>query len=103
MHGSQQSQAARLIPTTHHLSSVPTLYSATDDQVYMENVDERNEYVLNDTGRVYQMGWGGPYGKPWNFAQVGAWLVPRTLEKRINNFYFYFCFWYIHQHLHVCT
>ena len=41
-----------------------------DDQVYMPEESERKEYVLNDTGRVYQSSGKGVQGKPWNFGQV---------------------------------
>lgn len=43
----------------------------------MEDVDKRTEYVLNETGRIWQGAGRGHYGKPWNFGQVGicTWAV----------------------------
>ena len=41
-----------------------------DDQVYLEDDSEREEYVMRETGRI----WMGTVGRfcvrPWNFAQV---------------------------------
>ena len=42
----------------------------SDDQVYMANAKEREEYVLNDTGRVYMGNAVKPHGRPWAFGQV---------------------------------
>ena len=42
----------------------------TADQVYLENEAERQEYVLNDTGRVYQGAAKQIQAKPWVFGQV---------------------------------
>ena len=41
-----------------------------DDQVYMANAKERDEYVMNDTGRVYMGTAVNPHGRPWAFGQV---------------------------------
>lgn len=42
----------------------------TGDSVYLEEETHREEFVLNETGRI----WMGTVGKfcvrPWNFAQV---------------------------------
>ncbi|XP_074644960.1 protein-glutamine gamma-glutamyltransferase 4-like [Tubulanus polymorphus] len=41
-----------------------------DDQVYMEGDDEKDEYVLNDTGRIWKGAKKGRYySMPWNFGQ----------------------------------
>ena len=43
-----------------------------DDQVYMEDEDDRKEYVLHDRGNIYMGGAKQIFGKPWNFGQVGS-------------------------------
>ena len=40
------------------------------DCVYMEENDWRKEYVLNETGRIWQGSSRYNFGKPWNFGQV---------------------------------
>lgn len=44
----------------------------TDDSVHIEQEDQRLEYVMNETGRI----WLGTVGKfhvrPWSFAQVSG-------------------------------
>ena len=42
------------------------------DCVYMEENDWRKEYVLNETGRIWQGSSRYNFGKPWNCGQV--WL-----------------------------
>lgn len=48
--------------------SVYILYNAwcKEDVVYVEDEDDRNEYVMNESGRVYV---GGGYGRWWIFGQ----------------------------------
>lgn len=46
-----------------------------DDQVYMDDEQSRNEYVLNDQGRLY-MGTQKQIGaKPWNFGQFEDFML----------------------------
>jgi len=40
-----------------------------DDQVYLADEEERNEYVLNERGRLYQGSARYIFDKPWNFGQ----------------------------------
>ncbi|KAF6035097.1 TGM1 [Bugula neritina] len=40
-----------------------------DDAVYLKNGDWADEYVLNDTGKVYRGSAKQIIGKPWNFGQ----------------------------------
>ena len=41
-----------------------------DDDVYLENDDERKEYVMNETGRIYTSKSPTHKGRAWNFGQV---------------------------------
>ncbi len=36
----------------------------------MEDEDEKFEYVLNETGRIWQGTARNKHGEPWNFGQV---------------------------------
>lgn len=57
----------------------------TDDAVYLEDESQRQEYVLNETGRI----WLGTIGRfcvrPWNYAQVSVFSD--------NIFISYLCHW----------
>lgn len=46
------------------------LYNHTDDAVYMENENERKEYVLNETGIIFYGSSSTPRARPWDFGQV---------------------------------
>ncbi|XP_052824061.1 hemocyte protein-glutamine gamma-glutamyltransferase [Octopus bimaculoides] len=41
------------------------------DDVYMSNEDERKEYVMRETGKIYVGTSNQIYGKTWNFGQFG--------------------------------
>ncbi|XP_002937793.3 protein-glutamine gamma-glutamyltransferase 4 [Xenopus tropicalis] len=40
-----------------------------DDDVYMPNEDERQEYVINNTGYIFRGSYKNIKAKPWNFGQ----------------------------------
>ncbi|KAG5891828.1 hypothetical protein JTB14_035850 [Gonioctena quinquepunctata] len=55
-----------------------------EDSVYMENEEERNEYVLNETGKVWYGSYKKPTGKHWIFGQFDEICLPAAvflLEK----------------------
>lgn len=55
-----------------------------EDSVYMENEDERNEYILNETGKIWCGTFKNPTGKHWIFDQFDEISLPAAvflLEK----------------------
>ncbi|XP_057672514.1 hemocyte protein-glutamine gamma-glutamyltransferase-like [Diorhabda carinulata] len=55
-----------------------------EDGVYMENEEERNEYVLNETGKIWTGTFKKPKGKHWIFGQFDDISLPAAvflLEK----------------------
>ncbi|KAJ8975426.1 hypothetical protein NQ317_018935 [Molorchus minor] len=55
-----------------------------DDGVYMENEEDRNEYVLNETGKIWCGTFKEPKGKHWIFGQFNDISLPGAvflLEK----------------------
>ena len=57
--------------------------SAADDHVYLENEDDRREYVLNGSGRIWSGTSRSPFARKWEFEQVCLQL-PRLAHKRIT-------------------
>ncbi|CAC5374003.1 TGM1 [Mytilus coruscus] len=53
-----------------------------DDSVYMENSSYREEYVMNDSGRIWVGSQWRNYGRPWNFGQVNSLDDDGMLEGR---------------------
>jgi len=47
-----------------------------DDAAYMENDEQRYEYVINDTGKVYTGGYRNVRGRPWIFGQFDDCVLP---------------------------
>ncbi|VEN38687.1 unnamed protein product [Callosobruchus maculatus] len=55
-----------------------------DDDVYMENDEEREEYVMNETGKIWCGTFKNPEGKMWIFGQFDEISLPAAvflLEK----------------------
>lgn len=51
-----------------------------DDETYMEGDDERNEYVLNDVGRIWVGSHTSSSGIPWTFAQFRSVVMLVSLS-----------------------
>ncbi|KAJ8302695.1 hypothetical protein KUTeg_019091 [Tegillarca granosa] len=51
-----------------------------DDTCYMEKEEDRNEYVLNDDGYVFQGSAGQIYTKPWHFGQYDKDILDISLR-----------------------
>jgi len=51
-----------------------------DDLVYMEDKHEREEYVLNDKGRIWVGSAWNNHGQPWNFGQFDDPVLDAALE-----------------------
>ncbi|XP_066149834.1 hemocyte protein-glutamine gamma-glutamyltransferase-like isoform X2 [Euwallacea fornicatus] len=49
------------------------------DGVYMENEEERNEYVLNETGKIWCGTFKNPSGKHWVFGQFDDIVLPAAM------------------------
>lgn len=73
---------------------VTMIFLFTEDGVYMENEMWRDEYILNDVGKIYAGNYKQIGAKPWNFGQVleSHWRISLIfsflLERR---FYFLQC------------
>lgn len=52
---------------------------APDDTVYMEREDERQEYVLNDVGKVYMGTYNAVTGTRWHYGQFSEFVLPGVM------------------------
>uniref|UniRef100_A0A8C5R6E1 protein-glutamine gamma-glutamyltransferase n=1 Tax=Leptobrachium leishanense TaxID=445787 RepID=A0A8C5R6E1_9ANUR len=75
--------------TTYQLGAFTLLFNpwCAEDEVYMENEAQRQEYVMNDYGFVYQgnRNWITPC--PWNFGQFEddiLDIILKILDKSLN-------------------
>lgn len=50
-----------------------------EDGVYMENEEERNEYVMNETGKIWTGTFKKPTGKHWIFGQFDEISLPTAI------------------------
>jgi len=63
------------------------LFVLADDSVYMADADLLQEYVLNETGKIYAGNYRKISPKPWVYGQVrecGAhnrWLFLHSMDK----------------------
>ncbi|XP_076069414.1 hemocyte protein-glutamine gamma-glutamyltransferase-like isoform X2 [Oratosquilla oratoria] len=47
-----------------------------DDSVYLEDEKKRQEFIMNDKGKVYVGAYRRPRGRPWSFAQFEDVVLP---------------------------
>merc|ERR1719452_434764 len=47
-----------------------------EDPVYMEDDEQRYEYVINDSGKVYTGGYRNVRGRPWIYGQFDDCVLP---------------------------
>lgn len=52
----------------------------TEDTVYMPNQNERNEYVLNEMGRIWRGSFPSYSGMPWNFSQFKLFVLLAAID-----------------------
>ncbi|KAM8945323.1 protein-glutamine gamma-glutamyltransferase 5-like [Pelodytes ibericus] len=75
--------------TTYQLGTFMLLFNPwyADDEVYLENEAERQEYVMNDYGFVYQGNRNWIRQCPWNFGQFEDDILDisiKILDKNMN-------------------
>ncbi|XP_029467471.1 protein-glutamine gamma-glutamyltransferase E-like [Rhinatrema bivittatum] len=73
--------------STKVIGNVTMLFNAwvKEDDVYMSNANERDEYVLNETGLVY-VGSANSFGsRGWDYAQFEAGVLTTTLKMLNSN------------------
>ena len=61
-----------VLRTIIHLYWYYNVSSITDDDVYISNDKERDEYINNETGLIWAGTARRTFTWPWNFAQVGG-------------------------------
>ncbi|XP_073411347.1 protein-glutamine gamma-glutamyltransferase E-like isoform X2 [Dendrobates tinctorius] len=68
--------------TSESLGHVYVLFNpwAKGDAVYMENEDERREYVLNETGIIFYGNASTTRARPWDFGQFQEKILDITLK-----------------------
>lgn len=55
---------------------IMTIPSAADDSVYMEDEVKRDEYIMNDKGKVYVGAFKRSRGRPWAYGQFDDVVLP---------------------------
>ncbi|XP_063816608.1 protein-glutamine gamma-glutamyltransferase E-like [Pseudophryne corroboree] len=68
--------------TTKSMGNFILLFNpwATGDVVYMASADERNEYVLNETGVIFYGSSQTPWSRPWDFGQFEEGIIDASLK-----------------------
>ncbi|CAL4058650.1 unnamed protein product [Meganyctiphanes norvegica] len=55
-----------------------------DDDVYMPDDEERNEYVLNDIGKIWRGNWRKNKARDWNYGQFDDAVLPACMYLMEN-------------------
>lgn len=50
-----------------------------EDSVYLDNDEERNEYVMNESGKIWCGSFKKPIGRRWNFGQFDEEVLPAAV------------------------
>ncbi|XP_075033773.1 protein-glutamine gamma-glutamyltransferase E-like [Mixophyes fleayi] len=68
--------------TTKFLGDFIVLFNpwASEEVVYMESVAEKNEYVLNENGVIFQGSSESPRSRPWDFGQFERDILEASLK-----------------------
>ena len=55
-------------------------YLVSEDQVYLEDKDEREEYVMNEAGRIFVGNSFWPGSRPWVFGQFSQYCLQAAIK-----------------------
>lgn len=64
---------------------VVSVSRCTEDSVFLDQEALREEYVLNDSGRIWMGSVKKQFGMPWNFGQVRPEWCSRKWACAIDN------------------
>lgn len=74
--------ATRVLHTFAIPDALYVLFNAwcKDDDVYLDDEDTRQEYVLNDVGKIYIGSYTRPTGRKWTYGQFHESVLPTAMQ-----------------------